>query len=296
MADGDRTTPGAPAAWRTACCAAAALVGFAGNSLLTRAAVGRGAIDAASFTAVRVATGALSLYLLVRLGAERPRWSDPGGAPAGALAAYMVAFSFAYERINASLGALLLFGSVQLTMTGWGLWRGVRLEWADRAGTLLALGGLLALLAPGLAAPDPPGACLMIVAGVAWGIYSLIGRGVADPLRVTAQAFARALPASLLVGALTWGTAHASARGVLLASLSGALASGVGYTLWYAALPALSAYRAALLQLLVPALTAVGAVVLLGEGMTRRLIAAGAMIVAGVALPSVWRGAVRRGR
>jgi drug/metabolite transporter (DMT)-like permease len=136
----------------------------------------------------------------------------------------------------------------------------------------------------------------MTAAGVCWGAYSLIGRGVADPLPVTAGAFARALVAGVLVSLLTMRTAHASTRGVLLATLSGALASGVGYTLWYAALPALTSWRAGLLQLLVPALTAIGAVALLGERMTARLVGSGLAILAGVAWPMLWRAAFRRGR
>jgi drug/metabolite transporter (DMT)-like permease len=222
-------------------------------------------------------------------GATEPRtWG-----PAAALTGYIVAFSFAYERIGASLGALLLFGSVQLTMMGWGLWRGDRPHWTDWIGLALAVSGLVTLLLPGLSAPDPLGAALMTIAGASWGIYSLLGRGVRDPLAVTTGAFGRALAAGLVVSVLTRDRAHVSTHGFLLAALSGSLASGVGYTLWYAAVPAMTAWRAGLLQLLVPGLTAAGAVVLLGERLTWRLVGAGATLLVGVSLPMAWRAVFR---
>lgn len=281
---------------RVIACTAGALIGFAGNSLLTRAGVGGGAVDAASFTSVRLATGALTLLLLLRLRGSTPVSTLSAWPAASALTGYIVAFSFAYERVGASLGALLLFGSVQLTMMGWGLWRGERPHWADWSGLAFALGGLVALVAPGLTAPDPLGAVLMAVAGVSWGAYSLVGRGVGDPLAATTAAFTRALAAGLIVSLLTASRAHATTHGLLLAAVSGALASGVGYTLWYAALPSLTPWRAGLLQLLVPALTAAGAVVMLGERPTRRLVGSGAAILIGVALPMAWHALVRRAR
>jgi drug/metabolite transporter (DMT)-like permease len=275
--------------WRVALCTAAALTGFASNSLLTRAGVGSGAIDPASFTTVRLTTGALTLWLLLR-------WRSPDAVPASgwrapmALAAYMVAFSFAYLRVGASAGALLLFGSVQITMMGWSLSRGERPGLLGWSGLLLAIGGLVWLVAPGLTAPDPVGAAAMAGAGVAWGGYSLIGRGVADPLAVTTSAFVRATPIAVAMSVALWGRAHGSARGLVLAAVSGSLASGLGYTLWYTALPSLAAWRAALLQLFVPVMTAVGAALLLGEGVTVRLAGATALVLAGVVLPMLRRG------
>jgi len=295
MADGNPPLSRPQWDWRVVACTAGALVGFASNSLLTRAAIGHGSIDAASFTTLRLATGALTLFALMRLRPEGGTVAGGGWPPALALTGYMVAFSFAYARVGASLGALLLFGSVQLTMMGWGLWRGGRPHWSDWVGLTLATGGLIGLVLPGLAAPDVVGAALMTAAGVSWGAYSLIGRGVADPLSVTAGAFARSLVAGIFASLMLVGAAHVSTRGVVLATMSGALASGVGYTLWYAALPALTPWRAGLLQLLVPALTAMGAVALLGEKMTMRVVGAGAAILAGVAWPMVWR-VFRRGR
>jgi drug/metabolite transporter (DMT)-like permease len=272
------------------------LIRFAANSLLTRAAVGRGLLDAATFTTVRLASGAAMLWLITRLRPAPSPDRPQGWMPAAALAVYMAAFSFAYTRVDAAAGALLLFGAVQLTMMGWGLRGGVRPHWWDWAGATIAFAGLAALVAPGLTAPDPSGAALMAVAGVAWGVYSLLGRHVAEPLPATAAAFVRAVPAGLAMSLATRHAAHVSSTGIVLAFLSGALASGVGYTLWYFALPALSAWRAAVLQLLVPALTAAGAVLLLGEAVTLRLAAAGAAIAAGVALPLARAVSIRRGR
>jgi drug/metabolite transporter (DMT)-like permease len=258
--------------------------------------VGGGAIDAPSFTSVRLATGAITLIALLRLRRTRPTEAPRSWWPAAALSGYVVTFSFAYERIGASIGALLLFGSVQLTMMTWGLLRGDRPRPADWLGLGLAIGGLLALLAPGLAAPDPFGAGLMMAAGVSWGIYSLLGRSIRDPLAVTTGAFIRALPAGMLVTTFTLAHVHVSPRGVLLATLSGALASGVGYTLWYAALPSLTPWRAGLMQLLVPGLTAIGAVAFLDERLTWRLAGAGSAILIGASLPMVWQTIAGRGR
>lgn len=280
--------PGLHGWWLTAC-TAAALAGFAGNSLLTRAGVGSGAIDAASFTTIRLAAGALVLALLWRLRTSSQPAAERTPFPALALTAYIMAFSFAYERLGASVGALLLFGAVQITMMGWALARGERPRWYDWAGLAVAACGLMALMAPGLSAPDPFGAALMMAAGAAWGVYSLIGRGVREPLEATARAFRYALPAGVLGSLVTLARAHVTLEGAMLAAVSGGLSSGVAYTLWYAALPSLSPWRAGLLQLLVPALTAIGAVLWLGESLTLRIVVAGGSILAGVALPTAWR-------
>jgi drug/metabolite transporter (DMT)-like permease len=275
---------------------AATLICFSANSLLTRGALGADRIDWASFTLIRLATGAATLALLVRLrttaGAPQP------GAPydeagqrgswigAAALAAYAVAFTYAYTRIGAAIGALLLFGAVQVTMIGTGLARGERPARTDWIGMLLALGGLLVLTLPGATAPDSIGAALMIAAGIAWGVYSLAGRGSRDPLAATAGNFIRG---TLLVAlAVVWviGASTMAADGVLLATASGSIASGVGYTLWYTALPLLAAWRAAVVQLVVPVLTALLAALLLGEPIEARLVAATLLVAAGVLLTS----------
>ncbi len=270
---------------------ALALVGFAANSLLCRAALAGGearSIDAASFTLVRLASGALVLALLVRVRAG-PGGGRGHGSWAGALAlfAYAAGFSLAYVRIGAGVGALLLFGCVQLTMLAAGLARGERpraLEWVGLAVALVGLGGLTL---PGASAPAAGGALLMAGAGVAWGLYSLRGRGSTDPLAATAGNFLRSVPLALLLSLLALlfaRTPHASGEGLALAAASGALASGLGYSLWYAALPSLSATRAAIVQLSVPVLAAAGAVLLLREPLTQRGVRGGAALLFGVLL------------
>jgi drug/metabolite transporter (DMT)-like permease len=268
----------------------AALAGFAANSLLCRAALGGGHADAASFTTIRLLSGAVALWALTRRSpaavARAGRWDA-----AAALFAYAAAFSFAYVRIGAAVGALLAFGAVQATMIAWALRAGERPRPAEWIGIALAVGGVVLLVAGGLSAPDPVGAALMLAAGGAWGVYSLIGRGAVRPLETTAGNFARAVPLTLALSLAAPGAPHASARGVLLACASGAIASGVGYSLWYAALPALTATRAAVVQLSVPVLAAFGAVLLLGESLTLRLGLAAAAILGGVALAIAGRRA-----
>ncbi|MCP3139667.1 DMT family transporter [Pyxidicoccus xibeiensis] len=264
-----------------------ALVGFAANSLLCRAALAGGGrlIDAASFTGVRLVSGAVVLAVLLRMRSGR---REGGSWPSAlALFAYAAGFSLAYVRIGAGVGALLLFGCVQATMLGTGLVRGERPRAREVAGLLLALGGLVGLTAPGASAPDTVGAALMAGAGVAWGVYSLRGRGNRTPLAATADNFLRSVPFTVALSGVGWlvqGTPHATGRGVALAVASGALASGVGYSLWYAALPHLTATRAAIVQLSVPVLAAVGGVLLLGEVVTLRLALAGGALLAGVLL------------
>jgi drug/metabolite transporter (DMT)-like permease len=260
---------------------AAALVGFSANSLLTRAALGAHLIDAPSFTLIRLVTGALTLAVLLRArrapAAGRGSWLG-----ALALAGYAVAFTVAYTRIGAAVGALLLFGAVQVTMTGTGLLRGERPRRVDWIGVMLAVAGLAVLTLPGSTAPDVLGAGLMLAAGACWGVYSLLGRTSRDPLATTAGNFSLASVLAIVALAVTLPAASASWRGVLLATASGSLASGVGYTLWYAALPALAAWRAALLQLLVPVVTALAAALWLGESISSRLLAATALVITGV--------------
>ncbi|MDC0742045.1 DMT family transporter [Polyangium mundeleinium] len=291
-----------------------ALLGFAGNSLLCRAALADGAtrIDPATFTTVRLASGAATLVLLLLARGARPHQGTFRSA--FALFAYAAGFSLAYVRIGAGIGALVLFGCVQTTMLGAGLLRGERPSVSGWIGLVLALGGLLVLAAPGATAPDPVGALLMATAGVAWGLYSLRGRSAENhstlggsartsratppnPLAATADNFVRAVPLTLalsLASACFLEIPRASPRGLLLAVASGALASGVGYSLWYAALPRLTAIRAAVVQLLVPVLATAGSVLLLGEHLTPRIALAGAMLATGVLLALRRREAVKR--
>lgn len=260
---------------------AATLICFSANSLLTRGALAESRIDWASFTLIRLVTGALMLALLVR-GRSR-RSTERGSWWSGvALAGYAVTFTFAYTRIGAAVGALLLFGAVQATMIATGLVRGERPARIDWVGVALAIAGLLVLTLPGAAAPDSTGAALMIAGGICWGAYSLAGRGSRDPLSATAGNFAWATLVAVIVVGLLIPQWHLSGQGVLFAAASGSVASGLGYTLWYTVLPALAAWRAAVIQLIVPVLTAFAAALLLGESISTRLVAASALISAGV--------------
>jgi drug/metabolite transporter (DMT)-like permease len=277
-----------------------ALAGFAANSLLCRKALGAGRIDAASFTTLRIAAGAAALVALASLGRKG------GGAPtkragstgsAVALLVYALAFSIAYLRIGAGVGALVLFAAVQLTMIGVSIARGAKPTRAEWTGLFVAAAGLVALQLPGARAPDLRGVVLMALAGAAWGIYSLRGgrgAGASTPLLTTAGNFVRALP--LAVGAsLLWlllAEIRVTSSGALLAIVSGAITSGICYAFWYAALPGLGATRAAIVQLSVPALAAAGGVLFLGEAATTRVVLCGAAILGGVAIAVLGR---RRG-
>lgn len=260
-----------------------ALLAFAGNSLLARLALREGGMDAASFTGLRLASGAAVLWALAawqrRIDAERGSW-----ASALALFVYAAAFSLAYVELQAGAGALLLFGAVQVTMVGRGLWAGERLSAWQWLGLAMALAGLAGLLLPGLSAPPPGPALLMLAAGVAWGVYSLRGRGAGDPVRVSAGNFLRTLPFAAAFGLLMTGQLRLDAAGVAYALASGALASGLGYAIWYTALPWLRASTAASLQLAVPLLVALAGVAFLGEAPTLRLALTAAAILGGVAL------------
>lgn len=278
---------GAPAARprgaRLALLTALTLAFFGANSLLARAALRPGLADAATFTTVRLASGAAAL-LLLRLASGRglPRGGSAGSALA--LFAYAAAFSFAYRSIEAGPGAFLLFFAVQATMIGWSVLRGARPARRQWAGIGIALAGLAWLTLPGAHAPDARGAGLMLVAGAAWGAYTLRGRGVRDPAGATAANFALAVPLAVALSLAGAGSLHLTPRGAALAVASGAVASGLGYVLWYTVVPALGAARAAVVQLTVPALVPLAAAALLGEAITPRLLAAGTAILAGVAL------------
>jgi drug/metabolite transporter (DMT)-like permease len=265
-----------------------ALIAFAGNSLLCRFALKYTAIDPASFTSIRIISGAVVLWLIVRLRAGNRRLEGYWRS-AFSLFAYAAAFSFAYIDLTAATGALLLFGAVQTTMIGYGLSHGERFSGRGMAGFALALSGLVALLLPGLAAPPLISSLLMLGAGIAWGIYSLRGKGAGDPTAVTAGNFARAVPfaLSLSLAMLPWSSIDAA--GARYAMLSGAIASGIGYVIWYTALRGLNATEAATVQLSVPVIAAIGGILFLGEPVTLRLLLGAVAILGGVALVIVPR-------
>ena len=268
--------------FRLIACVLLALLAFAGNSLLCRVALRSTGIDAATFTTIRLAAGALILGALVHGRGDGGRGGSWAGA--SALFTYAAAFSLAYLRLSAGTGALLLFGAVQASMLGWGLLRGERLTMRQAAGLSLAVGGLAALLLPGASAPPVSSALLMMAAGTAWGAYSLLGRGAGDPLRATAGNFLRALPFTLAFSVLSLRAFAWDAAGVACAIASGALTSGVGYAIWYAALPRLKATHAATVQLAVPVIAALGGILLLGEAPTLRLLLCALAILGGIAL------------
>jgi drug/metabolite transporter (DMT)-like permease len=273
---------------------AASMIAFAANSLLCRLALQHGGIDPASFGAVRVVSGALALAAIVRLRRGGRPSAPSDWRSAAMLFAYVAFFSFAYASLPAGTGALVLFGAVQLTMFGAALRAGERFPVVGWIGLALAGAGLVYLVLPGVAAPPLFGTLSMALAGAAWGAYSLRGRGAADPLGATAGNFLRAAPLALALWLPFAGVAHADAQGILLAVVSGALTSGVGYALWYAALRDLGAMRAATVQLSVPPLAALGAVLWLGEALTLRLVLASVAILGGIALVLTQRGAQRR--
>jgi len=260
-----------------------ALAAFAGNSLLCRAALTRTSIDAASFTTVRLVSGALVLWLLVTL-QGRDRVGGGNWLSALALFAYAAGFSFAYLQLPAASGALILFGAVQALMIAWGLRSGERLRPVQLTGLLLACAGLVGLLLPGLSAPPLGSSLLMLGAGMAWGVYSLRGKGAGDALQVTSGNFLRALPIAVALSALLWRDAAPDPMGIWYAFLSGALTSGLGYAIWYTALPHIAATSAAAVQLSVPVLAALGGVVFLAEPLSLRLLAASTAIIGGIAL------------
>ncbi len=262
-----------------------ALVAFASNSLLTRLALGTGEVDAATFTAIRLVAGAIALVVIVRardggFGALR------GGGVVGPLAlfAYAAPFSFAYVRIGAAVGALVAFGCVQITMVGAGLIRGERPSARTWLGLALATGGLVTLTLPSVDRPDPIGVASMAVAGTAWGVYSLAGRASREPIAANARSFVWSSGLALLLIVLSPGRVVVTAHGAALAGLSGALTSGIGYVIWYRALPRLSVTQAAVAQVCTPILAALGAAALLGEHVGLRLVGTGIAVLGGVAL------------
>jgi drug/metabolite transporter (DMT)-like permease len=269
--------------FKTLLLTALAMLAFAGNSLLCRAALRDSQIDPASFTALRLVAGAVVLWLLLCL---RRRASSTSGSWRGALAlfAYAASFSYAYLNLDAGAGALLLFGAVQLSMIAWGMLHGERLHWGQSAGMLMAGAGLLTLLLPGTSTPPLSASLLMVLAGAAWGAYSILGKGTPDALAATAGNFVRTLPIAILLCLLALNSLKWDSTGVIYALLSGGLTSGIGYAIWYAALPGLAAIQAATVQLSVPLLTALAGSLLLGEPLTGKLLVAGFAILGGIAL------------
>lgn len=262
-----------------------ALIAFAANSIFARLALGDLSIDPASYTTVRLMTGAATLWLIASFReGNKPVSYDRDWTSAAMLFLYATTFSFAYISLTTGTGALILFAAVQITMIAAGLYAGERPSALHWVGLLIAIGGLVYLVSPGVAAPSALGSLLMGTAGVAWGVYSILGRGVTNPVHATAKNFLRSVPLTLLV-LIFWSSSIAlTTEGFLWAALSGSITSAVGYVIWYAALRGLSATLAATVQLSVPAIAALGGTVFLSEQITLRLILAGAVILAGVGL------------
>ena len=278
-----------PTLWLTA----VAMIAFAGNSLLARLALADGAIDAAGFTGVRLASGAAVLGLILAASrkdeAAGARGLEGSWTSALALFAYALAFSLAYLRLGAAVGALILFAAVQASMIAWGLVRGERPSVPEVVGLLVAFGAFVWWLLPGLTRPDPTGTALMVVSGVSWGVYSLRGRGSRDPMRATAGNFIRLLPLSLPLVLLSLVANGITAEGLAIALASGGITSGLGYILWYRALGGLTALAAAIVQLSVPVIAALGAVLFLGEHLGLRFVLAGLLVLGGIAFALVTR-------
>jgi drug/metabolite transporter (DMT)-like permease len=272
---------------RTALLTLVTMLAFAGNSVLCRLALKHTTIDAATFTSIRLVSGAVVLWLIVRF-TRAGRTGVGNWWSALALFVYAAGFSLAYVSLNAATGALLLFGSVQATMIGRAIWQGERLSRLQWLGIVLALAGLVGLMLPGLAAPPLLGAALMLSAGAAWGVYSLRGKGVGDSTLVTAGNFWRAAVMALaLSGAMQISSllnASWDGAGVAYALASGSITSGLGYALWYSVLPSFKATQAATIQLSVPVIAALAGVALLGEVMTEQFVLASAATLGGIAL------------
>jgi drug/metabolite transporter (DMT)-like permease len=269
-----------------------AMIAFASNSLLCRAALTQTSIDAATFTFVRIFSGAAALWLIIKM--RRTPWKDAGNwFSAAALFVYAAAFSFAYNTLSAGMGALLLFGAVQATMILWGFRKGERLHAIQIIGLVMAVTGLVVLLLPGLSAPSLSGSILMLGAGVAWGIYSLRGKGEKNPASATAGNFLCAVPFAAIVSVMLFPWARLDRTGIDYAVISGAITSGLGYVIWYSTLPGLKAAGAATVQLSVPVLTATGGILLLGEPITFRYFVASIAVLGGIALVVIEKNSTR---
>ena len=274
-----------PGLARTSLLTGLALIAFAANSVLCRYALEHNAIDASSFTSLRLLSGALVLTLMISIHRQPAKSRSKGSWMAGfMLFTYACAFSFAYLLLGAAMGALILFGAVQVTMILVSVFSGNRLHITEWLGISLAFAGFIYLVFPGLTAPPLSGFLLMTLSGIAWAVYSLKGKQSSQALMDTAYNFLRTLPFVAILILLTYQNAHTSYQGIVLAILSGAVTSAIGYSIWYSALNGLSTTQAAVVQLLVPVITAVGGVLLLSEAITLRLTVAGALILGGVLL------------
>jgi drug/metabolite transporter (DMT)-like permease len=269
---------------RTAVFTALALVAFAGNSLLCRMALGPAAIDAASFSTIRIIAAAICLWLITVVTRRGSVWTQGSWLSALTLFVYAIPFSYAYGLLTAGTGALILFGTVQVTMIGSALFEGERPHARQWVGLLVAIAGLVCLLFPGIASPSPLGGALMTIAGVGWALYSIHGRGAVDPVAQNGGNFIRTLPMLIIVSVLALRQQHIETTGAILALLSGAVTTGLGYAVWYSALRGLTATRAALVQLLVPVITVAGGVVLLREPLSPRVVLSAAIVIGGIAL------------
>lgn len=262
-----------------------ALVAFAANSVLGRLALGANKIDASSFTAVRLLSGAIVLFVITQFRRNETVSNTRGSWSAGLmLFLYAATFSFAYITLDTATGALILFGAVQITIILLSLISGNRLHLSEWLGVGIAFGGFVYLFLPDISTPSITGFVLMTVAGIAWGIYTIKGRGSQKPLLDTAYNFIRTAPLATLLVIATMRNMHYSTEGILLAMLSGAVASGMGYSIWYAALGGLSATQSAVVQLSVPVIAALGGVIFVSEPITLRLTLAGSMILGGILL------------
>ncbi|TGK81732.1 DMT family transporter [Leptospira noumeaensis] len=259
------------------------LIAFAANSLLCRLALKGTEIDASSFTSIRLFSGAFTLWLLVCI-TQRQTIISGNWKSAFALFVYAACFSFAYVGLTAATGALLLFGTVQITMIGFGIWKGERLDFTKFFGIILAFGGLVYLLLPGISSPSLFSSVFMMIAGLAWGIYSLRGGGSKNPTATTAGNFIKAVPFSIILNIFTFEKININSYGFIFAILSGALASGVGYAVWYSVLPFLKSTKASVIQLIVPVIASLGGVILIAEPLTLRIIVSSVLILFGIAL------------
>ena len=260
-----------------------ALTAFAANSILCRFALGTESIDAAGFTCIRLLSGVVALFLILFVRAGLSPTRSMGSWSAGLmLFLYAVTFSYAYLELDTGTGALILFGSVQTTIVGVSIVRGNRLLWIEWVGLAISFAGLVYLLLPGVSAPSIPGFVLMSIAGAAWGFYTLLGRGSDNPLADTAYNFLRSMPLTLVILIAAFGDFHITTAGAMLAILSGAVTSGLGYTIWYTALKNITATQAAVSQLAVPVIAALGGVIFMAELITLRLTVAAVMILGGI--------------
>lgn len=261
-----------------------AMIAFAANSVLGRLALGTTVIDPASYTFIRLASGAVVLALLIRFDNKKSAVVAGNWASATALFIYAAAFSFAYIRLPTGTGALVLFTSVQATMIVWGLYGGDRPSSGEWLGQFIAFAAFIWLISPGIAAPPPTSCALMALAGFAWGVYSIRGKKSGDPLHATSGNFLRSVPMALALLVLYHARISTPLSGIILALISGAITSGLGYALWYRVLAQLTSVQAALVQLSVPAIAAGGGIALMGEPLTLRYIVCSAMIISGIGL------------